>query len=294
MGTDGAGHFVKTVHNGIEYADMQMIAEVYGILRDGLGWRRRRSPMSSSAGTRGRCALSVEITGIVCRATDPVTGRPMVDVILDRAGQKGTGKWTAIEAQHLGAPATAIEAAVAARNISRVSRSAGAAPRSSEPVRAGSTSGPTRSKSALLAGKIACYAQGFGAARVGVGGFGWSLPLSGVARVWRAGCIIRSEMLDDMARALARIAAENLMFAPRFADRLRARHGSLRSVVAAAAQAGIAAPALGAGLAYFDMMRTARSTANLLQAQRDFFGAHGFERIDEPGAHHGPWWDDKA
>ena len=163
MGPDGAGHFVKTVHNGIEYADMQMIAEVYGILRDGLGLapsaiadvfdRWNEGPLRS---------YLVEITGIVCRATDPDTGRPLVDVILDRAGQKGTGRWTAIEAQHLGAPATTIEAAVAARNISARldQRRAGAA------LFAG-TAGPVdldaaTLEAALLAGKIACYAQGFG------------------------------------------------------------------------------------------------------------------------------------
>ena len=290
MGTDGAGHFVKTVHNGIEYADMQMIAEIYGILRDGLGLapaaiadvfdRWNEGPLRS---------YLVEITGIVCRATDPATGRPMVEVILDRAGQKGTGRWTAIEAQHLGAPATTIEAAVAARNISArlEERQVGAALFPASPARLDLDAATL--EAALLAGKVACYAQGFGVLAAASREFGWSLPLDGIARVWRAGCIIRSAMLDDMAQALAADPGQNLMFAPRFADRLRASHGQLRAVVAAAAEAGIATPALAAGLGYFDMMRAARSTANLLQAQRDFFGAHGFERIDEPGAHHGPW-----
>ncbi len=295
MGPDGAGHFVKTVHNGIEYADMQMIAEVYGILRDGLGLapsaiadvfdRWNEGPLRS---------YLVEITGIVCRATDPDTGRPLVDVILDRAGQKGTGRWTAIEAQHLGAPATAIEAAVAARTISARldERRAGAA-------LFGGTAGPVdldaaTLEAALLAGKIACYAQGFGILAAASAEFGWELPLPGIARVWRAGCIIRSAMLDDMAQALEGSPGANLMFAPRFAERLRASHPSLRAVVAAAALAGIATPAHAAGLGYFDMMRTERSTANLLQAQRDFFGLHGFERIDRPGAHHGPWAGQEA
>ncbi|HVH02635.1 MAG TPA: NADP-dependent phosphogluconate dehydrogenase [Amaricoccus sp.] len=290
MGTDGAGHFVKTVHNGIEYADMQMIAEIYGLLRDGLsldppaiaaifeGWNR--GPLKS---------YLAEITGIVCRAADPATGRPVVDVILDRAGQKGTGRWTAIEAQHLGAPATAIEAAVAARNISaRIEeRQAGAALFPMPAARVGLDAATL--EAALLAGKIACYAQGFGVLAAASQEFGWSLPLDGIARVWRAGCIIRSAMLDDMAEALAENPGDNLMFAPRFAERLRASHAQLRRVVADAAEVGIATPALAAGLGYFDMMRTARSTANLLQAQRDFFGAHGFERIGEPGTHHGPW-----
>ena len=293
MGPDGAGHFVKTVHNGIEYADMQMIAEVYGMMRDGLGMGPEAVAATFERWNQGPLrSYLVEITGIVCRAIDPPTGRPVVDIILDRAGQKGTGRWTAIEAQHLGAPATAIEAAVAARNLSSrlEERAAGAALFGSGPATipdAGERL--TQLEEALLAGKIACYAQGFGLLEAASAEFGWDLPLAGIARVWRAGCIIRSAMLDDMAQALEGSAGTNLMFAPRFAGRLKASHGSLRAVVAQATLAGIPAPALAAAVGYFDMMRTARSTANLLQAQRDFFGAHGFERIDQPGAHHGPW-----
>ena len=146
-----------------------------------------------------------------------------------------------------------------------------------------------RREEALLAGKIACYAQGFGLLEAASQEFGWSLPMAGIARVWRAGCIIRSAMLDAMAQALGDDPATNLMFAPRFRERLAETHGGLRAVVAQAALSAIPTPALSAALGYFDMMRTARTTANLLQAQRDFFGAHGFERIDQPGAHHGPW-----
>lgn len=294
MGPDGAGHFVKTVHNGIEYADMQMIAEIYGIMRDGLGMdagevaavfeRWNEGPLTS---------YLIEITGKVARATDPVTGKPMIDVILDSAGQKGTGRWTAIEALHLGAPATTIEAAVAARNLSaRIEERAtgtacfGAAP---QPIEGRDGALIDRLEQALLAGKIACYAQGFGLLATASAEFGWSIPLAAVARVWRAGCIIRSAMLDDMARALEAGEATNLMFAPSFSEKLAASHGSLRAVVAQAALAGIATPALAAALGYFDTMRTPRGTANLLQAQRDFFGAHGFERIDTKGPHHGPW-----
>jgi 6-phosphogluconate dehydrogenase len=146
-----------------------------------------------------------------------------------------------------------------------------------------------RLEAALLAGKIACYAQGFGLLAAASREFGWSLPLADIARVWRAGCIIRSAMLDDMAAALDADDSTNLMLAPSFAARMAASHASLRAVVAQAALAGIPTPALGAALAYFDAMRAARSTANLLQAQRDYFGAHGFIRIDRPGTHHGPW-----
>ncbi|MFT3975364.1 MAG: NADP-dependent phosphogluconate dehydrogenase [Amaricoccus sp.] len=292
MGPDGAGHFVKTVHNGIEYADMQMIAEVYGVLRDGLGLtplqvadvfdRWNGGPLKS---------YLIEITGIVARALDPKTGKPMLDVIKDSAGQKGTGRWTAIEALMLGAPDTAIEAAVAARNLSaRVAervegaRIFGLSP---EPVPVDGM--VDKLEAALLAGKIACYAQGFGLLAAASKEFGWSLPLGGIARVWRAGCIIRSAMLDDMAAAMETGEGANLMFAPQFAEKLKRSEGGLRAVVAAAALARIPTPALSAALAYFDTMHTARGTANMLQAQRDFFGAHGFERVDMAGAHHGPW-----
>jgi 6-phosphogluconate dehydrogenase len=292
MGPDGAGHFVKTVHNGIEYADMQMIAEAYGVMRDGLGLAAPEIAAVFERWNSGPLkSYLIEITSIVARATDPATGLPVLDVILDRAGQKGTGRWTAIEALLLGAPATTIEAAVAARNLSSRldERQEGAAPFGGGPARIRRDDAlPNRLEQALLAGKIACYAQGFGLLAAASAEFRWSLPLAAVARVWRAGCIIRSAMLDDMAQALD-AGATNLMFAPPFAERMRASHGALRAVVAEAALAGIPTPALAAALGYFDMIRSARSTANLLQAQRDYFGAHGFERIDDPGTHHGPW-----
>ena len=293
MGPDGAGHFVKSVHNGIEYADMQMIAEVYGIMRDGLGMRPPEVAAVFERWNEGPLkSYLVEITAAVARAIDPETGKPMIDVILDRAGQKGTGRWTAIEALHLGAPATAIEAAVAARNMSARldERTRGAAIFPGAATRI--SGGPElirHLEQALLAGKIACYAQGFGLLAAASTEFDWSLPLAEIAKVWRAGCIIRSAMLDDMAQALAADPGTNLMFAPSFAEKLKASHPGLRTVVAEAARAAIPVPALGAALGYFDTMRTARGTANLLQAQRDFFGAHGFERVDRPGAHHGPW-----
>ena len=236
----------------------------------------------------------IEISGKVARSVDPGTGKPMLDVILDTAGQKGTGRWTAIEALLLGAPASTIEAAVAARNLSarlgeRKQGEAifGPAPR----AMAGQAGLIVDLAHALLAGKIACYAQGFGLLSAASAEFKWDLPLADIARVWRAGCIIRSAMLDDMAQALSGEAVGNLMFAPSFAARMTESHPGLRATVAQAALAGTPTPALAAALAYFDMMRTARSTANLLQGQRDFFGAHGFERVDRPGAHHGPWGD---
>ena len=293
FGPDGAGHFVKTVHNGIEYADMEMIAEVYGLMRDGLGMaageigavfaRWNEGPLSS---------YLVEIAATVAETVDAATGRPLLDVILDRAGQKGTGRWTAIEAQHLAAPVTAIEAAVAARNLSArlEERRAGEAIFGAAPERIAGDAGLIPAlEQALLAGKIASYAQGFGLLVAASGEYGWAVPLPEVAKVWRAGCIIRSAMLDDMARALSEHPGTNLMFAPSFAERMKASHGALRRVVSVAALSGNPAPALGAALAYFDAMRTGRGTANMIQGQRDFFGLHSFERVDESGSHHGPW-----
>ncbi len=293
MGEEGAGHFVKAVHNGIEYADMQMIAEVYGIMRDGLGLDHDKIAETFAAWDKGPLrSYLIEISGKVAAATDPATDQPMLDVIVDAAGQKGTGRWTVIEAQHLAAPIPAIEAAVVARNLSsqKAARAAGedlfgAAPRH---LPHDSLSIETLEQ-ALIAGKILCYAQGFGMIAKASEAFGWSLPLPAIAEVWRAGCIIRSDMLDDMASALRDNADENLMMAPKFASALKDTHGALRQVVAQAALHGLALPALSSGLAYFDAMRTARGTANMIQGQRDFFGAHGFARTDGGEGHHGPW-----
>lgn len=290
MGEAGAGHFVKSVHNGIEYADMQMIAEIYGVMRDGLGLSAARIGDTFAAWNEGPLkSYLIEISAEVARATDPLTQQPMLDVILDAAGQKGTGRWTAIEAQHLAAPIPVIEAAVMARNVSaRVDE------RKSGEARFGAAPQPLdlelgQLEQALIAGKILCYAQGFAMIEAAGRSFGWQLDLPGIARVWRAGCIIRSAMLNDMATALTEDPARNLILAPFFADRLQTAIPALRAVVAQGIMSGHALPALAAGLGWFDMMRTARGTANMIQAQRDFFGAHGFDRLDAQDVHHGPW-----
>ena len=291
MGEAGAGHFVKAVHNGIEYADMQMIAEVYGLMRDGLGMAAGEIAGVFRGWNAGVLkSYLVEISGEVAAADDPVSGRPMLDVILDSAGQKGTGRWTAVEAQHLGTPIPVIEAAVMARNASarRAERAAGEARFGPGPQRLAGMPVETL-EAALIAGKILCYAQGFGMIAAASVSYGWALDLPAIARVWRAGCIIRSAMLNDMAEALAEDAARNLMLAPGFAARLEETVPALRQVVAAGALNGLALPALSAGLAWFDTMRTARGTANMIQAQRDFFGAHGFQRVDGIDRPHGPW-----
>ena len=294
MGPDGAGHFVKTVHNGIEYADMQMIAETYGVMRDGLGMSPDEIAAVYERWNEGPLkSYLIEISGYVARAQDAGTGKPLLDIILDSAGQKGTGRWTAIEALHLAAPATAIEAAVAARNLSSrlETRAEGEALFGAAPQTIGTARDTVLAElePALLAGKIACYAQGFGLLSAASEEFGWSLPLPAIAEVWRAGCIIRSAMLDDMATALRSAPEVNLMFAPGFVERMRDSHTALRRTVALGATHGLAMPALSAALSYFDTLRTARGTANMIQGQRDYFGRHGFRRTDREGDHHGPW-----
>ena len=295
MGEEGAGHFVKAVHNGIEYADMQMIAEVYGVMRVGMGINDAAiGDVFARWNTGPLKSYLIEISGAVASATDPATGNPMLQMIVDAAGQKGTGRWTVIEAQHLAAPIPAIEAAVVARNLSsrREERAKGEALFGAAPRAMDGALTIDQLEGAMIAGKVLCYAQGFAMISAASKEFGWKLPLPDIAEVWREGCIIRSAMLNDMAAALAEDADRNLMFAPTFTKFLLANHDALRSVVAAGANHGIAMPALASGLAYFDAMRTARGTANMIQGQRDYFGRHGFVRMDNGASgQHGPWVD---
>ncbi|TYC52103.1 NADP-dependent phosphogluconate dehydrogenase [Rhodobacterales bacterium] len=294
LGEAGAGHLVKTVHNGIEYADMQMIAEVYGVMRDGFAMSAEEIGKVFEKWNGGILqSYLIEISGKVAGMADPDSGKPMLDIILDRAGQKGTGRWTAIEGLMLGTPASAIEAAVAVRNMSSRldERKAGEAEFGPAPRKMDREAASVDAlEAALVAGKIVCYAQGFGLILEAAKQYGWAMPLPEIARIWRNGCIIRSAMLNDMSSALADNAERNLMLAPFFSAKLKETEASLRQVVAQAALNGLPVPALSAALSYFDIMRTARSTANMLQGQRDFFGAHGFERTDKDGGgFHGPW-----
>ena len=292
LGPDGAGHFVKTVHNGIEYADMQLIAEVYGLLRAG---GRRMDEMSALFATWNEGPLHsylIEITAKVLAARDADTGKPIVDVILDSAGQKGTGRWTVIEALKLGQSATTIEAAVAAR-----SWSAGKAMR--EDAERAYPHGRDATaeildadlESALLTARIIGYSQGMSVLAAASEHFDWSLKLKRVAEIWRAGCIIRSSLLDDIARAIESGVPHNqLILAPAFVERLSAGVPALRRVVGASVHHGLPVPAMSSALSYFDTVRRARGTADLVQAQRDFFGRHGFQRVDQEGTgFHGPW-----
>lgn len=294
LGENGAGHFVKTIHNGIEYADMQMIAEIYGIMRDGLGMSAPDMAPIFARWNEGQLnSYLIEITAEVLKTSDDKSGKPIVDVILDRAGQKGTGRWSAIEAQQLGIPATAIEAAVAARGLSSMK------PEREQAEGLYPLDLPKLEKtdrliddleSALLAGKIAAYAQGFAVMAAASKENKWDLPLAEVAQIWRAGCIIRSAFLTTIASAFENASRQdNLLMVPEFVDMMGKAQTSLRRIVARGAETGLPMPALASALSYFDLYRQGRGTANLIQGQRDFFGAHGFERIGEEGEHHGPW-----
>jgi 6-phosphogluconate dehydrogenase len=296
LGENGAGHFVKTIHNGIEYADMQMISEVYGLMRDGLGMKAPEIAAVFKKWNTGRLnSYLVEITAEVLSVIDAKARKPIVDIIVDRAGQKGTGKWAVIEAQTMGVSASTIEAAVDARVLSSMKVDRTAAEKAYKIARK-KISPKSRAtflkqlEAALYAGKIAAYAQGFAVMEQASSDFKWNLPLGTIAKIWREGCIIRSQFLGLITQAFVKSKGQgNLLMAPAFMKMMKDSHGSLRSVISQAALAGAPTPALSNALNYFDTYRQARGTANLIQAQRDFFGAHGFERIGEEGAFHGPW-----
>lgn len=292
LGPEGAGHFVKMVHNGIEYGDMQMIAEIYGLLRDGPGWDAERIGAAFGVWNDGPLAsFLIEATSAVLGTVDPNTGVPLVDVIVDAAGQKGTGRWTVIEALKLGQSASSIEAAVGARSWSAAQDLRNeAAQRLSGPPADMAGLEPDSLAQALMAGRILAHAQGFDILSAASDEFDWRLDLARIAEIWRAGCILRSDLLDDLATALrADPLQDRLILTPTIIGLLNTNVAALRAVVAGAVQAGLPVPSLAAGLSWYDSMRQARGTANLIQAQRDFFGAHGFARIDQPGRFHGVW-----
>ncbi|WP_061937985.1 NADP-dependent phosphogluconate dehydrogenase [Aureimonas sp. AU22] len=296
LGTDGAGHFVKTIHNGIEYADMQMIAEVYGILRDAVGLRpQEMADIFADWNRRDLQSYLIEISALVLAERDPETGGALVDQIVDEAGQKGTGRWSVIEAQKLGIGATTLEAAVSARGVSSRRSERAEAARIFADVKTAraefhaDAGGLAELEGALVTAKIIAYAQGYATLAEASREFGWNLPLGQIARIWRAGCIIRSRFLDDITRAYEAGDVINLLQAPSFTKRIEAGQESLRRVVAKAALAGIPVPALSAALAYFDDYRRARGTTNLTQGQRDLFGAHTFHRLDREGTFHHKW-----
>lgn len=290
LGTGGAGHFVKTIHNGIEYADMQMIAEVYGVMRDGLGMRpAAMAEVFRKWNERSLNSYLVEITSHVLDAMDETTKTPLIDLIVDKAGQKGTGRWSAIVAQEMGVPATGIEGAVAARSLS----AAKAQREQAEKVygKAKPTGDFTLAdlENALVAGKIVAYAQGFAVLSAASEANDWDLPLARIAEIWRAGCIIRSKFLDDMSAAYRGGAQTNLLMVDEFVSVMKSSIGPLRKLVGYCAAEGLPLISLSSSLSYFDSYRQGRGTANLIQGQRDFFGAHGFEIEGRDGPQHHDW-----
>lgn len=300
LGKGGAGHFIKAAHNGIEYALMQMIAECYGILRDGAGMSAPQIGEVFAGWNKGAldCYL-VDISAKALMTADGDSGGPVVDIILDRAGQKGTGLWTAIEGQKFGVPFTTLEGALIGRSLSArreerlgLERIYGPAPK---PLADEGLDLETMLREALIAGKIIAYSQGLALIDAASKAYEWDVRLADVAKVWREGCIIRSRLLGQMATALEleRVttgSAMPLVMREPFIGMLKTADPAFRSTVATAAVYGLPVPALSAALNWFDLARTGRSTANLIQAQRDFFGSHGFERTDrEGGGFHGGW-----
>lgn len=298
IGPRGAGHYVKMVHNGIEYGDMQLIAESYDLLKRGLGLDNDRLHQIFSDWNRGELeSYLIEITADIFTHLDPETGQAVVDLILDEAQQKGTGKWTSQNALDLGSPTPTINAAVESRIISAYKQERLAASQVLQGPAAGSIAGPDavqavvdQVRDALYAAKICSYAQGFALLRQASHEYAYDLKYHEIARIWRGGCIIRARFLNDIAQAFTRNPdLPNLMIDPIFAAEMNTRQAALRSVVAFAAAQGIPALAFSSALAYYDAYRSARLPANLTQAQRDYFGAHTYRRLDREGAFHTAW-----
>ncbi|GAA3134791.1 NADP-dependent phosphogluconate dehydrogenase [Planomonospora alba] len=299
IGPDGAGHFVKMVHNGIEYADMQLIAEAYDLLRQGLGMSPADLADVFAEWNRGELSsYLIEITAEVLRQVDAATGRPFVDVVADRAEQKGTGRWTVQIALDLGVPVSGIAEAVFARSVSGHADLREAARGLPGPAATGGTVGGDFAEDvrrALYASKIVAYAQGFDQIRAGSAEYAWNVDPGALATIWRGGCIIRAVFLDRIREAYA--AAEQpatLLVAPYFADALALAQRSWRRVVATAAELGIPVPGFSSALAYYDALRAERLPAALIQGQRDFFGAHTYRRVDRRGVFHTLWSGDRT
>ena len=295
MGPRGAGHYVKMVHNGIEYGDMQLIAEVYDLLRRGLGLGAAETAAVFEEWNAGVLrSYLVEITARVLRKVDDETGQPLVDLILDEAAQKGTGKWTSQNALDLGAPIPTIDAAVEARLLSALKAERVAAStvlRGPSPRYQGAAARLIdAARDALYAAKITSYAQGFGLLRLASKEYGYELKPGAIARIWRAGCIIRATLLGDITSAYQRDPGlVNLLLDEAFREAVESRQAAWRQVVQAAVGGGIPAMAMCASLAYFDAYRAEKLPANLTQGQRDFFGAHTYRRVDRPGVFHTEW-----
>jgi 6-phosphogluconate dehydrogenase len=295
VGSGGAGHFVKIAHNGIEYGDMQLIAEAFDLLSRGAGLaipaigerfaRWNEGPLES---------FLLDLSARICRVRDETTGRPLLELVVDRAAQKGTGRWTIEAAVELGVPVPTIGAALDARFLSALKDERVQA----EPLIAGPPRNPAiageglvaAAHDALLGSRLCAYAQGFALIRTASAAHGWEVPLAEVARIWRGGCIIRARVLDLLLQAYGEAPdVPNLLVARRVSAQAQAAQAGWRRALAAAYQLGLPAPAMGASLAYFDGYRTARLPQFLTQAQRDAFGSHTYERVDRPGVVHTEW-----
>jgi 6-phosphogluconate dehydrogenase len=295
VGSDGAGHYVKMVHNGIEYADIQLIAEAYDLLTNVAGLDAPAiGKIFEEWNTGDLESFLIEITGKVLAKSDEKTGKPLVDVILDQAGQKGTGTWTAIDALELGVPLTGITEAVFARGLSSL--------RSERKTASTTLAGPNPSaaenrtdliddiRQALYASKVVAYAQGFAQMRAASQANDWNLDLGAMATIWRGGCIIRAQFLNRIRDAYAEHGdVENLLMVPYFTEAVANAQDAWRRVVITATEQGVPIPAFSSSLSYYDGYRRERGPANLIQGLRDFFGAHTYKRIDAEGSYHTRW-----
>ncbi|WP_330728696.1 NADP-dependent phosphogluconate dehydrogenase [Burkholderia multivorans] len=296
MGPDGAGHYVKMVHNGIEYGDMQLIAESYAVLKHVAGLTNDELGAVYTEWNQGELdSYLIEITSKIFGKKDDETGQHLVDVILDRAAQKGTGKWTSQNALDLGVPLPLITESVFARVLSSLKTERVAASKILSGPAAAPFDGDCAAfieavRRALYLSKVISYAQGFAQLRTASEEYGWNLDLGTIAKIFRAGCIIRARFLQKITDAYAKDPAlANLLLDPYFRGIAEQYQASLREVVVAAVKAGVPVPAFASAVAYFDSYRSERLPANLVQAQRDFFGAHTFERTDKPGSFHANW-----
>ncbi len=298
VGPDGSGHFVKMVHNGIEYGDMQLLAESWDVMRRGLGMTAPQTADVFDAWNSGPLeSFLAELSGRVCRTLDPETGQPLVDVVLDKAGQKGTGRQTSQVALDLGVAIPTISAAIDARVLSSL--------KAERVEAAGQLSGPAPADvyfgedpkqvvsdlhDALFAARVCAYAQGMALIRAGSDRYKWNVDLAEIGRIWKGGCIIRARLLDPVRHAFGKDPSlVNLLRDPALGDAVEAAQAGWRRTVARAAHAGLPLGAHATALSYFDAYRSARLPQNLTQAQRDAFGAHTYERIDKPGAVHSEW-----
>ena len=298
MGPDGAGHYVKMVHNGIEYGDMQLICEAYAILKGVVGMDNKELAETFTEWNKGELdSYLIDITSQIFRKIDPDTGKALVEVILDKAGQKGTGLWTLQSAIAQSVVISTINAAVEARVISsRKDERLAAAKILPQPTPNKFTGDRKKLveavRNALYASKIVSYAQGMELLGAASKQYNWNLNFGDIATIWRGGCIIRAKFLNRIVEAYQRDRnLHNLVLDSYFTDIIRNTQDNWRVAVSTAIEHGVAAPAFSASLAYFDSYRSARLPSNLLQAQRDFFGAHTYERVDKPGVFHTEWME---